>query len=99
MGNLSICRPDLEVFMEFICLTDHVDKSAGISILPPINKLRAASPFVCVVCKRQFNWAVCEWTKDDAIQFLMAATTRDQKRNDCMISSLKGCWLTQHQLI
>ena len=92
MSNLSICRPDLEVFMEFTCLTDHVDESAGISILSLINKLRAASSFIYVVCKRQFNWAVCEWTKDDAIQFLMA-TTRDQKRNDSMWS-LKGRWLT-----
>ena len=55
MSNLSICRPDLEVFMEFTCLTDHVDESAGISILSLINKLRAASSFIYVVCKRQFN--------------------------------------------
>ena len=66
MSNLPICRPDLEVFMRYTCLTDHfVDKSTGISILPLFNKLRAASSFVCVVCKRQFNWAVCEWTKGD----------------------------------
>ena len=98
MSSLSICRPDLEVFMEFTCLTNNVDKSAGIPILSLINKLRAASSFVYVVCKRRFNWAVCEWTKDDAIQFLMA-TTRDQKRNDSMWS-LKGAdWLNTSNLM
>ena len=56
MGNLSICRPDLEVFIGYTCLIDHfVDRSAGISILPPFNKLRAQSSFVCFVSKRQFN--------------------------------------------
>jgi len=56
MNNLSIRRPDLEVFMGYSCLIDHfVDKSAGISILPLLNKLRAVSSFVCVVSERQFN--------------------------------------------
>jgi len=85
MSNMSICRPDFEVFMGCTCLINHfVDKSAGISILPLFKKL---SLFVYLFLLESAK-TVCEYTKNDAIQFSIDMA-RDQK-NDCMIDPLKG---------